>query len=115
MEAEMKKNINEWAHWIIRSLVIVIGFFLIQTVNDFKGEIQNNTNSINLVKEQMSTFLYIQAEQKSAINNLENHIDENESDIIEIQDDIKVMKENITDFYQDYGYLFTEKARSKLN
>jgi len=103
MTAETKNKVEELTPWINRVLLGLVAFFLVQTNRKFE-------RVIDKLDEVISTQAVIQ----SQVLTLSNAINENKQDIGVLQKTNSDMGLNITNFYKDYGYLFSERTRKKL-
>lgn len=89
--------------WINRVLLGVVAFFLIQTNSKF-----------NEVIIKIDTALITQAAHEERIVKIEEKQDQIRLEIKDLERANAVSRENITDFYKEYSYLFTDKTRRKL-
>jgi len=89
--------------WINRVLLAVVAFFLVQTNSKF-----------NEVIIKIDTALITQAAHEVRIVTVEEKQDKLYEDIKDLERRNNESKQNIAEFYQKYGYLFSERTRRKL-
>lgn len=103
MTDTQKKTLEDLAPWINRILLGIVAFFLIQTNSKF-----------NEVITKLDVVIVTQATYRSEINEIKNYQNKLHDDIEDCQDDIKKFNQDISKFYENYGYLFSESTRRKL-
>lgn len=96
MSEEAKATIETLKAQVTPFLLTVIGFFLIQT-----------NNKIDTAIEKIDAFAVNQAALTQRVYQLEK-------DHAQLEREVVKMKEGITEFYENYGYLFTDETRKKL-
>ena len=96
MTDEVKENIKDFAPWINRILLGIVAFFLIQTNSKF-----------NEVIAKLDVVIVTQATYAERLHDLEDDIREN-------KEAVKRFEANIANFYERYGYLFSERTKRKL-
>jgi len=103
MTTETKNKIEDLTPWINRVLLGLVAFFLVQTNRKFERVI-----------DKLDQVISAQAVIQSQVLTLSSDINENKQDIGVLQKTNSDMGLNITSFYKEYGYLFSERARKKL-
>jgi len=107
MTAEAKKQLQEIAPWVNRVLLGIVAYFLIQTNSKF-----------NEVIVKLDTVIITQAQYAEKLQILRADMAElkmkQASDNLSRKSDIKEMQANVTKFYKENGYLFTDKAKEVL-
>lgn len=96
MSNETKKQIAEIAPWINRVLLGIVAYFLIQT----------NTKFAEVIVK-LDTVIITQATYARQLSHLEEKVNENKAEIENFED-------NIAKFYENYGYLFSDRTKRKL-
>jgi len=97
MTQQSKDTLESIKAQLVPVLLSIIGFFLYQMnakIDDAILEIKNNT--IQRTKAEVEVY-------------------ELQKDVSEIKLQLSVMNGNIAEFYEEYGYLFSDETREKLS
>lgn len=97
MSSEQQQDIlKTFKSQLVPVLLTIIGFFLVQT-----------NNKIDTAIEKIDTFAVAQA-------GISQRVYELEKDHATVVRQLDKMNSDIADFYEEYGYLFTDEAKIRL-